>query len=188
VKPDNIFLIGAQGDPYGVKVLDFGLAKIQAANGITATGVAVGTIEYMAPEQVVSDRPDARTDVYGLGTVMYRTFTGDLPFPRADDSELLARQLVTQPPRPSEKRKSIDRRIEAVILKALRKRPENRYPSMAAFLEDLERLAGDREGELTAEGPLPEPEDVYVPRGAFARNATVYFYKKLGMVSPRFSD
>lgn len=188
VKPDNIFLVGAQGDPYGVKVLDFGLAKIQAAHGITATGTAVGTIEYMAPEQVVSDRPDARTDVYGLGIVMFRAFTGDLPFPRLDDTELLARQLVTPPPRPTERRRGLDRLIESVILKALRKRPENRYPSMEAFQEDLERLAGERDGDLAADEPLPEPDDVYVPRGAFARNAAVYFYKKLGLSYPRFSD
>ncbi|MGK4009247.1 serine/threonine-protein kinase [Sorangium sp. So ce1036] len=188
VKPDNIFLVGAQGDPYAVKVLDFGLAKIQAAEHITASGTAVGTIEYMAPEQVVSDLPDPRTDVYGLGVVMFRTFTGVLPFPRAQQSELLARQLVTPPPRPSERRRSIDRPLESVILKAIRKRPENRYPSMEAFIEDLERLAGDRDGPLSAEAPLAAPDDVYVPQGSFARNAAIYFYRRLGMEAPRFSD
>ncbi|WP_437676194.1 serine/threonine-protein kinase [Sorangium sp. So ce131] len=188
VKPDNLFLLGAQGDPYAVKVLDFGLAKIQAADHITATGTAVGTLEYMAPEQVVSDRPDARTDVYGLGVVMFRAFTGELPFPRSEQSELLARQLVTQPPRPSERRRGIDRLTEAVILKAIRKRPENRYPSMEAFLLDLERLAGERGGPLLAEDPLPAPDDVYVPQGSFARNAAIYFYRKLGMEAPRFGD
>jgi serine/threonine-protein kinase len=105
-----------------------------------------------------------------------------------DDTELLARQLVTPPPRPSEKRRSLDALVESVILKALRKRPENRYASMAAFLEDLERLAGDRGGGLTADEPLPVPDDVYVPRASIARNAAVYFYRKLGMETPRFSD
>ncbi|MCC6557357.1 MAG: serine/threonine protein kinase [Polyangiaceae bacterium] len=188
VKPDNIFLVGEPGDPYGVKVLDFGLAKIHAQSGLTVTGVAVGTVEYMAPEQVVSDRPDPRTDVYGLGVVMFRAFTGELPFPRSDDSDLLARQLVTPPPRPSERRKDVDRAIEAVILKAIRKRPENRYASMDAFIEDLERLAGDRRGKLIAHEPLAAADDVYVPRGAFARNATAYFYKKLGVDPPRFDE
>ncbi|WP_437797880.1 serine/threonine-protein kinase [Sorangium sp. So ce693] len=186
VKPDNIYLVGPQGDPYAVKVLDFGLAKIQAADLITATGTAVGTLEYMAPEQVVSDLPDARTDVYGLGVVMFRAFTGELPFPRSEQSELLARQLVTPPPRPSEKRRSLDPLLESVILKAIRKRPDNRYPSMEAFLEDLERLAGDRDGPLSADEPLREPSDVYVPQGSFARNAAIYFYRRLGMEAPRF--
>lgn len=186
VKPDNIFLVGEPGDPYAVKVLDFGLAKIQAQSGLTAFGVAVGTVEYMAPEQVVSDRPDARTDIYGLGVVMFRVFTGELPFPRVDDSDLLAQQLVTPPPRPSERRPGLERAVEAVILKAIRKQPENRYPSMAALIEDLERLAGDRPGRLAALDPLAAPDDIYVPRGAFAKNATAYFYKKLKMLPPRF--
>jgi serine/threonine-protein kinase len=134
----------------------------------------------MAPEQVVSDLPDARTDVYGLGIVMFRAFTGELPFPRSEQSELLARQLVTPPPRPSEKRRSLDPQLESVILKAIRKRPDNRYPSMEAFLDDLERLAGDRDE------PLREPSDIYVPQGSFARNAAIYFYRRLGMEAPRF--
>ena len=188
VKPDNIFLVGEPGDPYAVKVLDFGLAKIQAQSGLTAFGVAVGTVEYMAPEQVVSDRPDPRTDIYGLGVVMFRAFTGELPFPRVDDSDLLAHQLITRPPRPSERREGLDRTVEAVILKAICKRPENRYVSMDALIEDLERLAGDRRGRLIAQDPLAAPDDVYVPRGPFAKNATAYFYKKLRMIPPRFED
>jgi serine/threonine-protein kinase len=189
VKPDNIFLVGEPGDPYAVKVLDFGLAKIHAQSGLTVTGFAVGTVEYMAPEQVVSDRHDARTDVYALGVVMFRVFTGELPFPRGeDDSDLLARHLLTPPPRPSSLREDLDPRVEAVILKAIRKRPENRYASMEAFIEDLDRLVGGAAGRLTAENPLPSPQDVYVPQGVFAKNATVYFYRKLGMLLPRFED
>jgi serine/threonine-protein kinase len=188
VKPDNIFLVGEPGDPYAVKVLDFGLAKMHEQSGLTVTGVAVGTVEYMAPEQVVSDLPDARTDVYGLGVVMYRTFTGELPFPRSDDSNLLAMQLVSPPPRPSERQADVRPAVEAVILKAIRKRPENRYPSMDALIEDLERLAGDRRGRLAALDPLTASDDVYVPRNAFAKNATAYFYKKLGKIAPHFDE
>jgi serine/threonine-protein kinase len=97
-------------------------------------------------------------------------------------------QLVTPPPRPSERQADVAPAVEAVILKAIRKRPENRYPSMDAFIEDLERLAGDRPGRLAALSPLAAPDDVYVPRGAFAKNATAYFYKKLGKVAPRFDE
>jgi len=187
VKPDNIFLVGEPGDPYAVKVLDFGLAKIHAQVGLTVTGFAVGTVEYMAPEQVVSDRHDPRTDVYALGVVMYRAFTGELPFPRTDDdSEMLARHLIVSPPRPSERLEGLDPAVEAVILKAMRKRPDNRYASMEAFREDLDRLVGDRTDPLEANAPLPAPDDIFTPQGAFARNATIYFYKKLGMLPPTF--
>lgn len=190
VKPDNIFLVGEPGDPYGVKVLDFGLAKIHAQSGLTVAGVAVGTVEYMAPEQVVADRADGRTDVYGLGVVMYRTFTGALPFPRTgdDDADLLARQLAAVPPRPSERFEGVDPAVEAVILKTLRKRPDNRYRTMADLIHDLDRLGGPRRRRLIADAPLEAPADVYRPRGAFARNATVHFYKRLGLPPPSFAD
>ncbi|HSO00386.1 MAG TPA: serine/threonine-protein kinase, partial [Candidatus Nanopelagicales bacterium] len=185
VKPDNLFLVGEPGDPYGLKVLDFGLAKISEQVGLTVTGYAVGTVEYMAPEQVVGDAPDGRTDVYALGVVMYRVFTGDLPFPRGDeDADLLAQHLLVPPPPPTDRRPGVDPRAEAVILRALRKRPENRYPSMDAFIEDLDRLVGDRPGRLRAEAPLPSPDDAYAPRGTFARSATAYFCRRLGMVPP----
>jgi eukaryotic-like serine/threonine-protein kinase len=187
VKPDNIFLVGEPGDPYAVKLLDFGLAKLEAASGFTQAGVAVGTLEYMAPEQVVTDKPDARTDVYGLGVVMYRMFTGHLPFHAKEDAELLAHQLLMPTPPPSRRCPELDHRTELVILTAMRKRPENRYPSMDGFLDDLERLMGERAGDLIAER-LANPVDVYVPKSPFAKNAARYFYKKLGMESPAWKD
>ncbi len=187
VKPDNVFLVGEPGDPYAVKLLDFGLAKLDAHSGFTQAGVAVGTLEYMAPEQVVTDRPDARTDVYGLGALMYRIYTGTLPFTAKEEAELLAHQLLMPTPPPSRRRPEIDHRTELVMLTALKKRPENRYPSMDAFLEDLERLLGERRGDLAAER-LGKAPDVYVPQSAFAKNAARFFYKKLGMDPPAWPD
>src|SRR6185369_12901156 len=70
VKPDNVFLLGEKGSPYAAKIVDFGFAKLEQSN-LTQAGVAVGTVEYMAPEQTVSDPVTARTDVYGLGALMY---------------------------------------------------------------------------------------------------------------------
>ncbi|AKT36979.1 serine/threonine-protein kinase [Chondromyces crocatus] len=180
VKPDNLFLVGQPGDPYAVKVLDFGLAKNTAQAGLTVTGFAVGTVEYMSPEQVVSDLHDQRTDIYALGIVMYRTFTGSLPFARIeDDTDILAQHLLVAPPPPSQVKPELDPRIESVILKAARKHPDNRYPTMDALVEDLDRLASDR--PLLADAPL-QLTDTYEPRGVFARRATTYFYKRLGML------
>jgi eukaryotic-like serine/threonine-protein kinase len=183
VKPDNIYLVGEPGDPYAVKVLDFGLAKMETQSGFTQAGVAVGTMEYMAPEQVVTDRSDARTDVYGLGIVMYRMYTGELPFVAKEDADLLAHQLLTPVPPPSRKRADIDHRTEQVMLTTLRKSPESRYPSMDALLEDLEVLLGERPGGLRADA-LVGGADVYLPRSEFARNAARFFYRKLGVVLP----
>jgi serine/threonine-protein kinase len=183
VKPDNVFLVGEPGDPYAVKILDFGLAKLESQSGLTAAGIAVGTIEYMAPEQVVSDAPDARTDVYGLGVVMYRVFTGQLPFSAEDDAELLAQQLVLAPPSPSRRRAGVAPGVEAVTLKAMRKDPEHRYASMPAFMADLERLLGDRAGALEAASSAGHV-DVYEPKTTFARNVGRFLYRKLAMEAP----
>ena len=174
VKPDNIFLVGEPGDPYAVKILDFGLAKLEALSSVTAAGTAVGTLEYMAPEQVVSDAPDARTDVYGLGVVMYRVFTGSLPFHAREDADLLAEQMFRVPAPPSSRASNLDASVDAVILRAMRKSPANRYPSMAALRDDLERLAGERPGPLAAIERAAD-RDAYEPQTDAGRAALEFF-------------
>jgi serine/threonine-protein kinase len=185
VKPDNLFLLGEPGEPYAVKILDFGLSKLAASKTVTQVGVAIGTPEYMPPEQVVGDRSDGRADVYALGIVMYRMVTGDLPFRADDDAVLLARQLLVPPAEPSEMRKGLDRATEGVILKALRKRPEHRYATMDAFLEDIERLMGKRLGLLAA-ATLPRGPDVYDPHTPLSKGAAKFFYRKLGLQPPEW--
>ncbi|HVY47678.1 MAG TPA: serine/threonine-protein kinase [Minicystis sp.] len=184
VKPDNVFLVGEPGAPYAVKIVDFGFAKLRGETTFSQVGVAIGTLEYMAPEQAVSDTPDAHTDVYGLGVVLYRMFTGVLPWPDVEDADLLARQLAAPPPPPSAAEPSIDPRIEAVILKAMKKHPRNRYASMDDLLEDLERIGGRRDGELSAYAPPAVEPDVYEPEGPFSRTAARYLYKRIGLVPP----
>ncbi|MCC6553170.1 MAG: serine/threonine protein kinase [Polyangiaceae bacterium] len=182
VKPANVFRVGEKGSPYAAQVVDFGFAKLAELSGLTQQGVAVGTIEYMAPEQTVNEPPDARTDVYGLGALMYRMFTGRLPFHIKDDAELLAHHLLVPPPPPALGEDRMASRLGAVILRALRKRPDHRYPSMEALLADLDRLATPA-GPEAALRPLDEP-DVYAPRTPFAINTARYFYKLLGKDPP----
>ncbi|HSN97887.1 MAG TPA: serine/threonine-protein kinase [Candidatus Nanopelagicales bacterium] len=171
VKPDNLFLVGERGDPYELKVVDFGMAKLMERE-VTTAGMALGTLEYMAPEQAITDAVDARTDVYGLGVVMFRMMLGRVPFDARDSATLIAQHLFVAAPRPSKLRTDFVRPVEAVIMKALAKNPANRYASMQELLEDLERLLLERGSALAAYKPAHGPDE-YEPRGTFAKSAAL---------------
>ena len=185
IKPDNLFLLGEPGDPYELKVVDFGLSREKASH-LTAAGVIMGTPSTMAPEQILGEGVDARTDVYALGMVLYAALTASHPFPsdasssitssiaalsaepsstanRYDEDEgdvaTLAHHLYTHPVAPSVHRPELDPRIEAIVLKAIRKKPSERYASMDALAADIE--AQQRPG--TAPPPPLPAEDEYAP-------------------------
>lgn len=195
VKPDNVFLIGEKGAAHSIKVLDFSLARNLDFGGFTAVGVAVGTLDYMAPEQITGDTPDARTDVYGLGVLMYRMFSGRLPFKGKDAQETLAFHLI-EPAPPLDLAAAaaaatsgwgpaplgLASGLEAVAAKCLRKQPNNRYPSMDAVLADVDRLL-PASGALAARAPIALP-DVYMPRNPFGLNAARVFYGMLSRQPP----
>lgn len=174
VKPDNVYLLGAKGDPYAVKLLDFGFAKL-VESGLTAVGTTLGTPPYMAPEQILTDPVGPAVDVYALGVLLYRALTGVLPFAHKNDLEVLAHHLFATPAPLGSHVSGLDPGTERVVLRALRKRPENRYPSMRVLLEDLERLLGDRSGALFAAQPLVAMPDEYEPRGPLGRTALPHF-------------
>jgi eukaryotic-like serine/threonine-protein kinase len=179
VKPGNLFLLGPIGNPYGLKVIDFGMAKGETSRKISAQDLVLGTIEYMAPEQIVSDPTDARTDVYGLGVVMFRVFTGHLPFDVDTDLEMLAHQMFSPAPPASWLHDQIDPRIELVILRAMRKRPDNRYPTMDALVADLDHILGfspDHDIDLTSR----PADDVYEPQTAPGREAAKALRQRFG--------
>lgn len=181
VKPENVFLVGEPGNFYALKLVDFGLARLQGRSSLTAMGVTVGTLEYMAPEQTVKDPTGPRADVYALGCVLYRMVTGSLPF-EGSDTEVLAQQLILQPTPPSQIVPGLDPRVEVVIATAMRKLPRNRYPSMEDMLEDLDRILGARPGSVSP-GTLLEA-DVYPPATAYSKHVARVLYKKLGMEAP----
>jgi serine/threonine protein kinase len=159
IKPDNLFFIGEPGDPYELKVLDFGCSKLQRSD-LTAAGVLLGTPGYMAPEQIVAEEVGPRTDIYGLGLVMYRMATGQLPVPSAEDVVVLAHQLHAPPPPPTKLVPDLDPRFEAVIMTAIRKNPANRYPNMHILLDDLGKV-DDASARLWAG---PAKDDRYEPQ------------------------
>ena len=138
VKPANI-MISKTG---AVKVMDFGIARALAdsGNSVTQTAAVIGTAQYLSPEQARGESVDARSDVYSLGCVLYEVLTGEPPFV-GDSPVAVAYQHVREDPiPPSQKHASITPELDAVVLKALAKNPDNRYQTAAEMRTDLVRV------------------------------------------------
>src|SRR5690606_36846880 len=144
VKPDNLFLVGVPDQPVALKLLDFGMARFDDERPSEDSTSVLGTAQYMAPEQILVEPLDARADVYGLGVVMFRMITGHLPFEGKEPKELLLHQLFSSMPPPSWLAEDLDPRLEAIVLRATRKHPDNRFPSMDALVEALDALSEPR--------------------------------------------
>jgi eukaryotic-like serine/threonine-protein kinase len=152
LKPDNIILIKRGRDPDFVKLLDFGIAKLTGSDGMsshkTKTGLVLGTPAYMSPEQCEGRATvDHRTDVYALGVVLYEMLVGRVPFIGEGYGEILVQHLTAAPIPPSQYR-MMSPHVEAVVLKALEKRPDMRYPNMDEFM----RAMTDPVGYVEAHG------------------------------------
>ncbi len=146
MKPENV-LISEEGD---VKVADFGIARLTDDSGggstATKTGTTVGTPQYMSPEQVSTSRVDGRSDLYSTGIMLYELLCGRPPFTASEADgpfTLMAKHVQAPPPPPTIHRPDIDPGLEQVILKALAKRPEDRYQTGAEF-DDALKLVADR--------------------------------------------
>ncbi|MCC6746362.1 MAG: protein kinase [Deltaproteobacteria bacterium] len=141
VKPENI-MIGTRGTQEYVKLLDFGIAKLMTEQprerGHTAG--AMGTPQYMSPEQLEDAEVDERTDVYALGVVAYELLTGRVPYPGATHAAVRQLQLTQAPPPPSLVRRDlrVPRGIDAAILTAMHPDPESRFPHLLDFLAAFE--------------------------------------------------
>jgi serine/threonine-protein kinase len=166
VKPANILVAGA-GDHEHAYLTDFGLTRNEAAgDGLTKTGEWVGTLAYLAPEQIRGEPVDARADVYALGGVLYQCVTGRLPFAVESELEALAAHLAELPPRPS--REGAPRALDSVVERAMSKDPDRRY-----------RSAGDlgRAALAAVEGRRPTLTERTVATGTAA--------PAIGVVRPR---
>jgi serine/threonine protein kinase/formylglycine-generating enzyme required for sulfatase activity len=177
VKPSNILLTD-RGQPM---LTDFGIAKIldlEETIDLTGTSAAVGTPEYMAPEQATAKSVDHRADIYALGIVLYEMVTGRKPFIADTPLAVLFKHVSDPLPSPKKYVPNLPDGVEKVLLKALAKQPEDRYQSMAEMVEGLERLKGfdmqpvwkplsegatrtnTIEGKLHRETPPAEPKAV----------------------------
>ena len=157
VKPHNV-IVGEEDDAY---LTDFGLAKAMASSsGLTATGQVIGTVDYMAPEQIEGRRVDARTDVYALGGVLFHAVTGRVPYAERESSAKMWAHMNEEPPSTGGRSASV---LDPVIRRAMAKDPADRYPSAG----DLGRAAvAASRGEAVTEpehvvgsgeaAPLPE--------------------------------
>ncbi len=130
LKPSNV-LVGERGT---VKLIDFGLATTAINDGLTATGAIMGTPHYMAPEQVRGKPVDARSDIYALGALAYHLVCGRPPFSGDNAIAIGFAHLSEVPVAPSQLRKELPANLEAAILGALAKAPDDRPPSAKAFL------------------------------------------------------
>jgi serine/threonine-protein kinase len=144
LKPDNVYLVPRGEEKNFVKVLDFGIAKVGgASNKLTRTGVVFGTPHYMSPEQAAGQSVDARTDIYALGVIMYEMFTGHVPFDADTFMGVLTKHMFEQPaPMTKPGAERMLGAIEQITLRALEKKPENRYQSMSELVEDLDAVVG----------------------------------------------
>ena len=149
LKPENIFLITRGGEADVVKVLDFGIAKTTEAEAarerrLTSPGMAMGTPEYMAPEQAAGRPADARTDVYSLGAIMYEMVTGVPPYQGDNFMEILTKKATLDPPAPVTIRPELPAQVSDLVLAAMSRNPDARPQSMESLEYELNKCLSGR--------------------------------------------
>jgi hypothetical protein len=175
VKPANVLLSGDPGAEHAY-ITDFGVARnVATRSGLTQTGRFVGTLDYVAPEQISGGPLDARVDVYALGCLLFKLLTGEVPFPREGEAARLYAHLHDPPPAPSLYAPTVPMALDDVVIRAMSKSPDDRYPSAGdlgraalAALSGAAVAVPERTvatgAAATRETPMPEPRDVETAR------------------------
>ncbi|MFL6373245.1 MAG: protein kinase domain-containing protein [Pyrinomonadaceae bacterium] len=133
IKPANMMLT----EKGTLKVLDFGIARLLGSARMTRAGNIIGTLEYMAPEQVRGLETDGRSDIYALGMMLYEVLTGRLPFESENEFELMKAQTELMPAPPRQLNPAIPEAVEEAIMRAIRKDPDERFQTAGDFREML---------------------------------------------------
>jgi serine/threonine protein kinase len=137
VKPGNILVEGGgdEDDPDHVYLSDFGISKYaMSRSGLTATGEFMGTIDYLAPEQIQGRPVDGRADLYSLACVLYQCVTGRVPFPKDIDAAIIWAHVEEWPTLPSVVRPELPSSLDDVLMRAMAKQPDDRYQSCRKFV------------------------------------------------------
>jgi len=164
IKPANILI----GKDNKVKISDFGIAKIFGSQGLTKTGMLIGTPWYTSPEQIIGKSIDFRTDLYSLGITFYEVLTGRVPFDSETNSEFQIQKahLETPPPRPSIFNPEIGIKLEKIILMALQKKVEKRFQSARDMIDELQKIRSDMtKAGLTIGSDVTEKIEAPAKRG-----------------------
>jgi serine/threonine-protein kinase len=167
LKPENVFLLDESGRDF-VKVLDFGIARVEGDSGApaTATGQAIGTAQYMAPEQARGQKDqDARVDIWAAGVLMYEMVTGARPFDGESYGETLAHVLFDPFSSPRVRRPELPVDVERLILTALQRDRDLRYPDAQTMRNALSFVQGARASAPPDEGTDPEGVSVLEQAG-----------------------
>ncbi|MEJ2544551.1 MAG: protein kinase, partial [Calditrichaceae bacterium] len=133
IKSENVLIT----DDDQVKVLDFGIARVTKQDNLTKNGEILGTIDYMAPEQMLGEDIDERCDLYAAGLVLYQLLTRVLPFKSSNTVQILFNKLNEEPASPSSINPKVSRELDAIVLKAIHKRPSERWQSAEDFINVL---------------------------------------------------
>jgi serine/threonine-protein kinase len=154
LKPENIILEPVRSGGDFVKVVDFGLAKMRVETqqpGITSPGIVCGTPEYMSPEQARGDPLDPRSDLYGVGVILYQLISGRLPFEAESPTQVVLMHLTDPPKDPREVApdRMIPKPLVDITLRALAKDPKDRFPDASAFAQELVRALAQSEDRVS---------------------------------------
>ncbi|MGH2660646.1 MAG: Stk1 family PASTA domain-containing Ser/Thr kinase [Actinomycetota bacterium] len=162
IKPANIMVTG-RGE---VKVTDFGIARmLSGSDTLAQTAAVLGTASYLSPEQAQGRPVDQRSDLYSLGCVMYEMVTGRPPFSGDSAVVVASKHVLEQPTPPSKLNRDVAPGLEAVIMKALAKNPDNRYQTAEELRADLEQARLGRHVQATPLLPESAPTQVIAPSG-----------------------
>ena len=155
LKPENIFLVSREGVPDFVKVLDFGIAKQDMGNQnsprrLTTPGIAMGTPEYMAPEQAAGKAIDGRVDIYSVGAILYEMLTADPPHHGVNVMEILAKKATEAPIAPRDLNPDVPEGLEEVVMRCLERDPDRRPQTMGALEYELTKSMKGRGSAVAA--------------------------------------